>query len=536
MSDAQGGAAGRGGWFADLRVNAKIQAGIGVAAVAAVAVGVTGLVAISNLGERNQMLYSDNVAPLTELSVVQRNLQGIRARYLEYGVATTAVRETLREEIDERKTKVDDGLSTYRAGAVDTARVDAIAEAYQKLLTDSEQILIPLADKGDVKGFAAAYRDTILPTMITASDAIEEENTAQMDQAASRAAESADSAAAAKRLQIGVLIVGVLAAIVIGFSVARYIVKRLERVKRTLTSMADGDLTDIVDVAGRDEVGQMAHMLSRAQTQTRDVVASVGAAAQSLAAAAEETSVIANQISEGAATASEQARKVSAASADVSLSVTTVAAGSDEMGAAIAEIAQSANAAAEVVGKAVNVAASANQTIATLGESSRQIGDVIRVITAIAEQTNLLALNATIEAARAGETGKGFAVVAGEVKDLAQETARATEDIARRVEAIQSDSNHAVSAIAEISEIIGHISDYTTTIASAVEEQSATTAEMNRNVVEAATATGEINSGITSVADNARSTAESVGDAQRSAAELSRMSSDLQAAVSRFVY
>ncbi|BBH70951.1 methyl-accepting chemotaxis protein [Actinoplanes sp. OR16] len=524
------------GWFADLRVNTKIQAGIGVAAVAAVAVGVTGLVAISDLGERNELLYSDNVAPLTQLASVQRNLQGLRARYLEYGVATAATRETLLEEIATRKNNIDEGLTAYRPGLVSAESVDAFETAYEKLVTDSEQILIPLGDKGAVKQFAAEYRDTILPTMVEASDAIESENTAQLDQAATRAAESAASAADAKRLQIGVLIVGVLAAIFVGLSVARYIVKRLDRVKRSLTSMADGDLTDTVDVAGRDEVGQMAQMLSRAQTQTRDVVASVGAAAQSLAAAAEETSTIANQINEGAATASEQARMVSTASDDVSLSVSTVAAGSEEMGAAIAEIAQSANAAAEVVGKAVNVAATANQTIATLGESSRQIGDVIRVITAIAEQTNLLALNATIEAARAGETGKGFAVVAGEVKDLAQETARATEDIARRVEAIQNDSNHAVAAIGEISEIIGHISDYTTTIASAVEEQSATTAEMNRNVSEAANATGQINTGITSVAESARMTAESVGDAQRSAAELSRMSSELQSAVSRFVY
>ncbi|GAA0522218.1 methyl-accepting chemotaxis protein [Paractinoplanes deccanensis] len=531
MADGAGGS-----WFDNLRVGVKIQAAIGVAALAALAIGIAGLVAISTLGDENQLLYKNNVAPLTELASIQRNAQGIRARYLEYGVATDDVQQTLGSEIDDRQKLLDDALTAYRPGAVSADNVDAFVKAFDEFVSVGENTLVPLAEANRYEAFATAYRDTALPLMSDASDAIEAENDAQLAQAKSRAQESADAASSARRLQIIFLVVGVAAAVVLGAVVARAIARRLARVKESLTAMANGDLTAAVDVQGRDEVGEMAAMLLVAQQQTRDVVASVGAASQSLSAAAEQTSVIANQISEGAATASDQARRVSAASEEVSLSVNTVAAGSEEMGSAIAEIAHSANSAAEVVGQAVNVAASANQTIATLGESSREIGDVIRVITAIAEQTNLLALNATIEAARAGETGKGFAVVAGEVKDLAQETARATEDIARRVEAIQNDSGHAVNAIGEISEIIGHISDYTTTIASAVEEQSATTAEMNRNVNEAANATGQINQGITSVAENARTTAESVGDAQRSAAELSRMSNELQAAVSRFVY
>ena len=145
-----------------------------------------------------------------------------------------------------------------------------------------------------------------------------------------------------------------------------------------------------------------------------------------------------------------------------------------------------------------------NATVAKLGESSAEIGNVIKVITSIAQQTNLLALNATIEAARAGEAGKGFAVVANEVKELAKQTAKATEDISRKIEAIQNDTKGAVEAIAQIGKIINQINDIQNTIASAVEEQTATTGEISRNVAEAAKGSNEIAQNITGVAQAAQ--------------------------------
>ena len=173
--------------------------------------------------------------------------------------------------------------------------------------------------------------------------------------------------------------------------------------------------------------------------------------------------------------------------------------------------------------------------ISKLGESSIEIGKVIKVITSIAEQTNLLALNATIEAARAGEAGKGFAVVANEVKELAKETARATEDIGKKIDAIQGDTLAAVQAIEEVGRIIAQVNDIATIIASAVEEQTSTTNEISRNVTEAVQGTANIAHNIAGVADAARESAAGASRSQQAAAALSQMAAELQTLVNRFV-
>lgn len=297
---------------------------------------------------------------------------------------------------------------------------------------------------------------------------------------------------------------------------------------------AAGDLSQQVHVSGQDAIGQMGEGLGTFIETLRHSMTQIAQNAQALSASSEQLSAISQQMANNSEETATQANVVSAASEEVSKNVGVVATGSEEMLASIREISKSANDAARMARSAVNVAEQTNQTISKLGDSSVEIGKVIKVITSIAQQTNLLALNATIEAARAGEAGKGFAVVANEVKELAKETAKATEEIGQKIEAIQLDTKGAVKAIGDISAVINQINDISNTIASAVEEQTATTNEIGRSLSEAAKGVHEIVSNITGVATAAQSTAQGATDTQGSAKALSEMAATLQQLVSRF--
>ena len=265
-------------------------------------------------------------------------------------------------------------------------------------------------------------------------------------------------------------------------------------------------------------------------------VKKIAKAAIAVAKSSEEMMAESQTMSQASQETSTQAESVSSNAAQVSANVQSVATGVEEMTTSIQEIAKNATNAAQVATTAVKTAETTNETIGKLGVSSAEIGNVIKVITSIAQQTNLLALNATIEAARAGEAGKGFAVVANEVKELAKQTASATEDISQKIEAIQGDTRGAVEAIGQITTIISQINDIQSTIASAVEEQTATTNEIARNVNQAAERSSGIALNITSVAKTAQSTSNGAAKTQKSATELSKTAGDLHELVNQFKF
>ncbi|WP_449061193.1 methyl-accepting chemotaxis protein [Planomonospora algeriensis] len=343
-----------------------------------------------------------------------------------------------------------------------------------------------------------------------------------------------DMVASMRTLSIVVALLA--AALLVGLSIplVKSITRPIGRVGRAVAALAAGDLTVRSEVTSADELGRMAAGLDGAIEALSASMRQISGNATTLAGASAELTTVASGIAGAVDDTTARTRAASAQSQEVSRHVQTVAAGSEEMGQSIREIAQSTSEAARIASSAVSEAERATRTIATLGESSAQIGQVLKLITSIAEQTNLLALNATIEAARAGEMGKGFAVVAGEVKDLAQETAKATDDISTRVAAIQRDTEGAVEVIAKISDVIAKINEYQTTIASAVEEQTATTQEMSRGITDAAAGSDRIAHDIGEVAAAGGQSLRGARQAEQASGEVARTADELRELVGRF--
>ena len=508
------------------------------------AVAIRGIMTAASDTRTVEHLQNNVAFPIAVVHQEELKARMLISTYAAMPLQTALSQQQWVDDIAETDADLDAAVVTYEQGIADLGDAASMlggqhwqdfksAWADWKNVRDTQ--MAPAAAASDPGAFQNAFYAgaTALDRAIANLEAEEALVASAATEVSSNARAAATAAIVTSIVVVGVAIASAVVLALVASSILR---RQVAGVRRVTTALADGDFTVTSGVDTKDELGQMGAALDEATATLRGIMARVAASAQSVANAATNLAAGREQVAATSAEVSSKAEMVAIAASEVSRNLTDVSSGSEEMTASIREIAHSTAEAARVAQQAADAAAAANGQISRLGTSSQEIGNVVKVITSIAEQTNLLALNATIEAARAGEAGKGFAVVAGEVGELARETARATDDIARRVEAIQADTQGAVTAIGQISTIVESINEFQSTIASAVEEQTATTNEMGRNVSDAATGSEDIAGGIGTVAQAAHTTVSVMATVGESIEELNTLSSELSERVASFRY
>lgn len=553
------------------RIKSKLLLLVGVMAVIIATVAGVGIFYLRSSAEGLSLV---TVSAGEGLTSARMNQSVVALNRVEYNLAADPASLPQRQErFMEEKARFEERMNTLRATAGEqrSAKLDEAQRLYDIYIAEVEAsfaVAREVAGSISLSGNQQRLIDTVQDSRKHA-DALQQAVRAYSElvdqQGQDITAAATKGAALAETLMIVVAVAGVVGGIAFGYLLATIgIAKPLGRSIDSLNRLSQGDLTiEITGKERRDEIGDIAGALQvfkdtataaeemrtqqaveqKAKEQRQIVIDglirtfddTMTGELSTLTSASTELQATAQSMSSTAEETSRQATAVAAASEQASANVQTVAAAADELAASVAEISRQVEQSTQVASQAVADAERTDAAVRLLAETAQRIGAVVGLINDIASQTNLLALNATIEAARAGEAGKGFAVVASEVKNLATQTAKATEDISAQIGGMQTSTEEAVSAIKGITSIIGQINEITTAIASAVQEQGAATQEIARNVQQAAQGTQDVSSNIGGVTQAAGETGAASTQVLGTASTLSRQSETLRSSVSEFL-
>jgi methyl-accepting chemotaxis protein len=528
----------------NMKTRVKLIGAFILMALIAGIVGVFGIIGMRTISQGDEKMYSHIAAPTSLLVSLMDDYAAIRIGFRDVILESTpAARDKSHAAIDSAWQKFQETGKQFSSTLLtDTGKAhwnDAL-NAMAKYVTYSDQVLA-LANAGN--------KDVAYSVLTGPAADLSQTARTNLDWLANQKSELGKATSEGNSslsnlltlILIAVIVVGMLFSIIIGSVMAASIAKPLASGVDLAKAIADGDLTQQVAIKRKDEIGVLADALNQMSSNLRAMFKSVVDGVQTLASAsteltaiskemtagAESTSARANTVAAGAEQTSQNMGGVSAAMEQTTVNLSTVATASEEMTATIGEIASNAEKARQVTAEAVNSAQRVSGTMDSLGTAAKEIGKVTETISAISSQTNLLALNATIEAARAGAAGKGFAVVANEIKELARQTATATEDIKARIEGIQSSAGNAVNDIGSVTEVIRQVNEIVSGIAAAIEEQSAVTKDIATNVAQASRGVEDANRNVAEASKAVNSMAQDIAEVNQAAGDMSNSSSQI---------
>jgi methyl-accepting chemotaxis protein len=519
-------------------VNSRIFAGFAVAIAVALLVGVAGIWQMHQISTNLEAVSEHSLRPINEVAGIRASLDQIEMDIRAHAATDIFFeKQNFVSDTQDAFDQAAEHVQSFRATQPSSAELDQATLLESDLAALSPIIfhdLLPLSEANKLEAFQTTFKEKAAPLFADAHGAADSLMAAENAAAAQELSHAQSAYTQAVVGLVVLLLIGIIVAMLLGLMISRSIVVPLRDSVETLERVAEGDLTATVQVIGTDEVAMMGTALNATVARTAEVLASIAAGASTLATSSDTLAMSSAAMGAAAEQTSDVASNVSAAATQVSGNVGHAVLGAQGLGSSIQEIARSATEAADVASRAVADAADVNRTVERLESASEQVGDVVAMITKIARQTHLLALNATIEAQRAGEAGKGFAVVADEVKDLARQTADATEDIDRTIAGIRLEVEAATTALDRITQVIRHINDTQTTIAAAVEEQNQTTGDIIERMSQAAAGAEEIATTIRGVASAATETSHGVDETRTAVAELASLADDLAHTVARF--